>query len=295
MKFANEFIGVRILDMDVIKRKYSFLLILGLASILLSCKTNPPSSPEDIVPTGNVILNLRIVPAPEFSAANKVVLLEDFANVSCDPCVVSNRIIESLSNYTYGRSKLVVVKFPTDFPSSSDPFYLENKAACDKRMEYYQILFAPTTILDGVTRPISTDSASVKAAIDTRLSTTPRFDVAISGNLEGDYVIDVAIALLDTVGINLDEIVIHSVITETDIEFDQAPGSNGERKFFDVLRLMFPSNDGEALRNLINAGEISYEFKDALLSNWNLEKINAVTFIQNTNTKEVFQTGSTFN
>ena len=294
MKFANEFLGAHT-NMDSFKKNIALFIILGIVSLFSSCKTNPPSAPEDIVPTGNVQLNLRIVPTPELSAASKVVLLEDFANVSCNPCVLSNRIIESLSNYTYGRSKLVVVKFPTDFPSSSDPFYLANTADCEKRMEYYQILFAPTTILDGVSRPISTDSASVKAAIDARLADTPRFEVNVTGTLEGDYVIDVSIALLDTVGINLDNIVIHSILTETDIEFEQAPGSNGETKFFDVMRLMFPSNDGEPIRNLINAGELSYEFKDALLSNWDLDKINTVTFIQNVNTKEVFQAGSTFN
>lgn len=281
--------------MDGFNKNIALLIILGMTFLFSSCKTNPPSSPEDIVPTGNVKLSLRIIPAPENPAVNKVVLLEDFANVSCDPCVLSNRIIESLSNFTYGRSKLVVVKFPTDFPSSSDPFYLENTAACDKRMEYYQILFAPTIILDGVSRPISTDSASVKAAIDTRLANTPRFEVTVTGTLEGDYVIDVSIALLDTLGINLDDVFIHTILTETDIEFEQAPGSNGEKRFFDVMRLMFPSNDGEPIRNLINAGELSYEFKDALLSNWNLDKINTVTFIQNVNTKEVFQAGSTFN
>ncbi|MBT8378241.1 MAG: hypothetical protein KJN64_03325 [Ignavibacteria bacterium] len=280
--------------MDFIKRRISFLLIPGLVYFLLSCKTNPPSSPADIVPTGNVQLNLKIVPAPEFPVANKVVLLEDFANVSCNPCVESNRIIESLSNYTYGRSKLVVIKFPTDFPSSSDPFYLSNTAACDRRMDYYQILFAPTTVIDGLSFPISTDSVSVKSAIDARLNITPRFDINVTGSLEGDYLINVSIALLDTIGIDLDDIVIHTALTETEIEFEQAPGSNGERKFFDVMRLMFPSNDGEPIRNLINAGEINYQFEDALLSNWNLEKINAVTFIQYVNTKEVFQSGSTF-
>ncbi|NNL22545.1 MAG: hypothetical protein HKO83_14590 [Ignavibacteriaceae bacterium] len=280
--------------MDFIKRRISFLLIPGLVYFLLSCKTNPPSSPADIVPTGNVQLNLEIVPAPEFPVANKVVLLEDFANVSCNPCVESNRIIESLSNYTYGRSKLAVIKFPTDFPSSSDPFYLSNTAACDRRMDYYQILFAPTTVIDGLSFPISTDSVSVKSAIDARLNITPRFDINVTGSLEGDYLINVSIALLDTIGIDLDDIVIHTALTETEIEFEQAPGSNGERKFFDVMRLMFPSNDGEPIRNLINAGEINYQFEDALLSNWNLEKINAVTFIQYVNTKEVFQSGSTF-
>ena len=35
-------------------------------------------------------------------------------------------------------------------------------------------------------------------------------------------------------------------------------------------------------------------FEDAMYSDWNLEKLNAVVFIQNAITKEVYQTGSTF-
>lgn len=274
--------------------KTSICAILCLLFLLLSCKTNPPSSPENIEPTGNVKLKVMLTAPGDFPQSNKVVLLEDFANVSCVPCVTSNRIIESLSNNTYGRSKLVVVKFPTDFPSPSDPFYLANSETSEARMSYYQILFAPTTIIDGVSRPVSTDSLSLKSAIDTRLAVSPRFRVEVNAAFEGDYLIDVSIAILDSSGINPDDLVIHSIITETDIEFDEAPGSNGEKKFYDVMRLMLPSLSGEPLRNLINNGEINYEFQDALLSNWNLEKINTVVFIQNVNTKEVFQTGSTF-
>jgi hypothetical protein len=75
------------------------------------------------------------------------VLLEDFANVSCDPCVISNKIIESLTKYTYGPEKLVAIKYPTNFPSPNDPFYLANTEDCDARMGYYNIFFAPTTIV----------------------------------------------------------------------------------------------------------------------------------------------------
>ncbi len=281
--------------MDISKEKLIFSLVFIISLIFASCKTNPPSSPEPIVPTGNVKLNLQLAPAPDFSQTEKVVLLEDFANVSCIPCVTSNRIIESLANYSYGRDKLAVVKFPTNFPSPNDPFYLSNKEACDSRISYYSIFAAPTTIIDGQATFFSlSDSAAVKAEIDSRLALTSRFNITVGGSLEGDYVINVSISLIDTTGINLDDIVIHSIITETDIEFEQAPGSNGEKKFFDVMRLMLPSINGEPLRNLINSNEILYEFKDALLSSWNLENINCIVYLQNVNTREVFQAGSTF-
>ena len=269
------------------------IFLLSVAVILISCNTNPPTSLE-IVPTGNIVLNFSVDNSASISVANKVVLLEDFANVSCVPCVISNKIIESLTEVTYGRSKLVAVKFPTNFPAPNDLFYLAAKEICDARISYYNVFFAPTTVIDGILKPISTDSNSVKAAVDSRLSITPRFNINVAATLEGDYSVDVNVKFVDTSSINMSDLVIHTVLTETDIEFEQAPGSNGETKFYDVTRLMLPTKDGTPIRQLIDQGELTFTFEDALLSSWNLEKLNFVVFIQNKSTKEVYQTGSTF-
>ena len=272
-------------------KQLTFLAVLTL--LVIGCKTNPPTSP-DITPTGNVTLNIKVDNSLSVTAASKVVLIEDFANVSCNPCVTSNIIIEKLTNETYGRNRLVAVKFPTNFPAPNDLFYLAAKEICDSRISYYNVFFAPTTVIDGVLKPISTDSTSVKAAIDSRLSVTPRFDVKINATLEGDYIINVNVKFIDTTAINMNDLILHTVLTETDIEFEQAPGSNGETKFFDVTRLMLPTREGGSLRQLIDQGELSFQFEDELLSSWDLEKINTVVFIQDKNSKEIFQTGSTF-
>ena len=272
-------------------KQLTFLAVLTL--LVIGCKTNPPTSP-DITPTGNVTLNIKVDNSLSVTAASKVVLIEDFANVSCNPCVTSNIIIEKLTNETYGRNRLVAVKFPTNFPAPNDLFYLAAKEICDSRISYYNVFFAPTTVIDGVLKPISTDSTSVKAAIDSRLSVTPRFDVKINATLEGDYIINVNVKFIDTTAINMNDLILHTVLTETDIEFEQAPGSNGETKFFDVTRLMLPTKEGGSLRQLIDQGELSFQFEDALLSSWDLEKINTIVFIQDKTSKEIFQTGSTF-
>lgn len=270
-------------------KQLSYLVVLII--LMVSCKTNPPTSP-DITPTGNVTLNLMVDNGLNVLDANKVVLIEDFANVSCIPCVASNKVIEAVS-HSYGPTKLTVIKFPTNFPSPYDPFYLANEEICDERMNYYNIIAAPTTILDGTTRLYSlTDTTTLKSAIDAKLSSSPRFGINVTKNFEGDYIINASISTIDTNGINLNDLIIYCVVTETDIEFEQAPGSNGETKFFDVIRLMLPSTAGTSVRQLIDQGELSFQFNDALLSSWNLENINAVVFIQDKNSKEVFQSGS---
>jgi len=222
------------------------------------------------------------------------ILLEDFANVSCNPCVASNQIIESLTKYTYGPEKLVAIKYPTNFPSPNDPFYLANSEDCDARMLYYNISFAPTTIVDGILYPISTDSVSVKSAIDQRLQKNPQFRIHVSDNIIGStYFTTVTIKVEDGSGINFSDLVLHTVLTETDIEFATPPGSNGETKFFDVMRVMMPSNTGESLDGISQIEEVVFDRQTEIGASWVTNKLHTIAFIQNVVTSEVYQAGST--
>ena len=225
----------------------------------------------------------------------KVVLLEDFANVSCIPCVQTNKITESLINNTYGHSKLIAVKYPTNWPSPVDPFYLANSAACDLRISYYSIQIAPTIIIDGTHRPISTDSISIKEAVDQQLQQTSRFSLDVSDSIAGsNYFITVTVMVLDGSGLDFSNIVLHTVVTETDIEFATPPGSNGETKFYDVMRVMMPTNTGESLNGMSQTEEVVYQWQTSINPIWNVNKLNTVAFIQNVSTKVVYQAGSTF-
>jgi hypothetical protein len=270
---------------------YIFSIIVILLS---SCKTNPPVSPPENRISGKIFLNIDFNFTPQSKAVSKVVLLEDFANVSCVPCVTSNKIIESLTRHTYGPSKLIAVKFPTYFPAPNDPFYLANKPDCDSRISYYNIFFAPTTIIDGLLRPTSTDSNSIKQNIDTRLAINPAFEILTDDEfIGGSYYINIQINVL-TGGIDFSNLVLHTVVLESEIEFESAPGSNGETKFYDVMRVMLPSNEGISLSEVQQSGIISLEIEGDLRELWNTLKLNTVVYIQNTSTKEVLQAGSTF-
>lgn len=228
-------------------------------------------------------------------ASNKTVLLEDFANVSCVPCVTSNRIIEQLTNNTFSRKKLVAIKYATNFPSPVDPFYLANGPDCNSRMGYYNILFAPTTIVDGTLRPISTDSNDVKNKIYSELAKIPQFIIDVSANTNGsNYIINISIDVKDVSNIDFSKLVLHTVVTETNIEFATPPGSNGETKFYDVMRKMLPDNQGESLASINQAGIFNFQRQLTLNSSWIQSNINTVVFIQNKDTKEIFQAGSTF-
>ena len=267
--------------------KFLFFII---PILLIGCETNPPTEPISLK-TGEVKIEISLTEDNSISS-DRIILLEDFANVSCVPCVTSNKIIRSILN-SYGSERVVAVKFPTNFPSPVDPFYLSGKQFCDFRMTFYNILFAPTIILDGITRPTPTDSNSIKQAINSRLTVAPDINITVSKTaINGGLLFNVDIKVKDKNLFNLDELFIRSALVESEIEFAQPPGSNGETKFYDVLRVLFPSNEGIPLSSLNTSN--SYQFENAIDTVWNTDNLEAVVFIQSSVNKEVQQTGSSF-
>ncbi len=218
---------------------------------------------------------------------SKIVLVSDFANVSCDPCVISNKIIHSLESGAY-RNKIVVLKYSTYWPCSTDPFYLAAKQECDSRISFYNVMTAPTIWVDGIKKPVPTDSNKIKEAIDEQLSKTPRFGIRVTKNISGDNLqANVKVTFIDTAGLDFSNLVLHVVVVESEIEFSSPPGSNGETKFYHVVRDMLPAHDGEGL----SKAETEYQRGTTCNAVWNKSKINVAAFIQNKATREVYQTG----
>jgi hypothetical protein len=264
------------------------ILILFLAIFFVSCETNPPTQPISLK-IGEVKIEITLTEDNNITT-DRITLLEDFANVSCTPCVTSNKLIQSILA-SYGSDKVVSVKFPTNFPSPVDPFYLAGKSFCDYRMSYYNILFAPTIIFDGTVRPTPTDSNSIKQALNTRLALPTNFDLSVTKTIDnGGLLLAVNIKVKNKSSLNLDELLLRCAIVESEIEYAQAPGSNGETKFYDVLRVLFPSNEGVSLSSLGTTQ--TYQFENAIDTVWNINKLEAVVFIQNSSNKEIQQIGS---
>ena len=252
---------------------------------------NSSSQQVEIIKDSLISLNVIL----QEISPNTVVLLEDFANVSCVPCVNSNRIIESLTNVRYGHSKLVAIKYPTNFPSPNDPFYLANTTDCNSRINYYSVFFAPTTVIDGLLKPTSTDSLEVIAAIDQRLTKLLQFQMDVSSTIVGsEYLITVTLKVLNGAGVDFSNCVLHTVVTETNIEFSTPPGSNGETKFYDVMRTMLPSNAGQSLIGISQMEEVEFQVQTTINQSWVVSNLHVIAFIQNVITKEVYQAYSTF-
>ena len=196
--------------------------------------------------------HLEMVPA----GLKKTVLLENFSNIGCAPCVVPNKILKNFQSYI-PKTDLVIIKYPTNFPSPNDIFYIANKTDNNVRMAYYNIMIAPSIIIDGVLWPTASDSNSIKERINTRLSEKAIFSmkVDVSGsNFAGEIEIRVQIVSFADSLINFNNLDLKIAVIENDLNFSTPPGSNGETEFSNVMRKMIPDSYGTQL-NKMNFGE----------------------------------------
>jgi hypothetical protein len=267
------------------------ILTLFVIIFLSSCETKPPTDPNKVVlKTGEVLVEINFSQNSNLNT-EKIIQLEDFANVSCTPCLISNKIIESISRNSELGRRVNVIKFPTNFPSPVDPMYLTAKPFCDYRMSFYQILFAPTIIVDGISRPVPTDSNQIKQAIEQRLQTATNFSIVVTSLVENNgQKIIINIETNNISSPELENLRLRVALVEKEINFSTPPGSNGETKFYDVLRTLLPSNDGFLLSDL--KGSHSFLFENVIDSTWNLQSLTPIGFIQDNNTKEIVQSSS---
>ena len=239
------------------------------------------SNSRDIIIGDQILQNIYIeLVASNF---NKVILIEDFANVSCDPCVISNRILRDVEKEM--GDKIAVIKYSTNFPSPSDPFYLGAKAFNDARMSYYNILFAPTIIIDGIERPIPTDSSAVNTAVSQRFSDEVLFSIEVKDSISNSTMFIDVDATATNSSINISDYRLYAVILEETINYNDPPGSNGETEFYNVMRSILPDNSGAVLSN--SNGSNNFNFSSQILNSWNINELSAVVFIQNIETGEI--------
>ena len=216
------------------------------------------------------------------------VLLEDFANVSCDPCVESSLILNKLLSSRYTNDKLIVIRYATNFPSPNDPFYLANSSMNDNRIGMYNVLFAPTTVVDGVEKPIATDSVSIIDAVDSRLSVHTSFSINnLSLSITSDSISVSGNLIMPSSGYENNKLFI--ALIRKEVVYQTPPGSNGETVFRDVAFAFIPNNNGISLTDLnLNNNSAAFEYKIENTFTEPADNIAAVLFIQDIISKEVY-------
>ena len=216
----------------------------------------------------------------------RILLLESFTNTGCGPCAMYNPGMDAL--IANNRDKVVAIKYHVNWPSSADPMYLHNTSDNGSRVSYYGVNSVPHVVVDGnrfsgnsgdITQSIIDQLSVIESPMELRLSweLNEALD-AITIHVIGRASSDIQGSLKLYVG-----------VIEKEIHFNSAPGPNGEKDFYDVMKKLLPNSGGQSLGSLEANGYFAYTFTWQLANIYNMDQLDAIAWVQNSNTKEVYQ------
>ena len=220
-------------------------------------------------------------------AAQRIVLLETFTNVSCGPCADANPVTHDFVTQ-YGNQLVLNLQYHVNWPSATDPFYLRAPDENNGRRTYYGVNAVPDLYTDGMDVPAPGSYNGLVAAVGERLSTPSPLTILVTTEVVGDQItVDAEVTAVDEVPGS--DLVVHIALTEPYVNFPTPPGSNGETDFHYTMRDMLPSVGGTPL-SITNGQTVNISETGTLDPAW--VDVYAVVWVQNNATKEVLQAAS---
>jgi hypothetical protein len=236
--------------------------------------------PTTVIKDNEVVLN-------EILEIQPVVLLEAFGSVNCAPCAEATEALHEFSNAN-NENTFVILEYFVKW-SGNDPFYSDTEEDSDTRTEFYTgnpwPFFIPFLKANGVDVDDPKDVTSIQSEYQNRIDAHQlKPAISISKGFENDVlevVIEVANSSDENFSANLNLFV---GIIENDIQFAEAPGSNGVSHFDYVFRGFVTTVNGVALPSDQNGftwqGSMNW-------GDWVYQNSRVIAFVQNMNTKHV--------
>ncbi len=238
---------------------------------------------------------LLAISVSAFSQSQRLVLFEEFTQASCPPCATQNPAFNALLNAN--ATKCTSIKYQTSWPGY-DPMNLHNPGDVATRVSFYGVSGVPYSVMDGT--PLSGSSYlgapanTTQAKIDAEYAVPSPFELTINQQLSaGNDTIFVTVLGKATAAVS-GALIAQVAVIEKHIHFNSAPGSNGEKDFYNVMKKMLPSASGTALPTTFEVGDyFILQFAWKLANVYQISELSVVGFIQNVTTKAVQQAANT--
>ena len=234
-----------------------------------------------------LIASLLMLFSLKISAQNeRILLFECFTNTSCGPCAQQNPALDALINANADR--VAAIKYHMNWPGANDPMYLHNTADNNARRGVYNVSSVPHTVVDGI-RYANVPSGLNQNTVNNWLNIESPFEMRLS------YEVDEA---ANTITVHVlgrasqavpGSVKLYVGVIEREIHYNSAPGSNGERDFYSVMKKLLPSSSGISIGDVEAGSYFAYTFSWELANVYNNDQLNAIAWLQNINTKEVYQ------
>ena len=234
-----------------------------------------------------ILASLLMLLSLKINAQNeRILLFECFTNASCGPCASQNPALDALIDANADR--IAAIKYHMNWPGANDPMYLHNPNDNNARRGVYNINSVPHTVVDG-TRYSGLPSGLNQNTVNQWLTVESPFEMLLS------YEVDEAANII-TVHVmgRASESVPGNIklfvgVIEKEIHYNTAPGTNGEKDFYSVMKKLLPTSSGITLDQVQAGSYFAYSFTWELANVYNNDQLDAIAWIQNQDTRVVYQ------
>lgn len=239
-----------------------------------------------------VILILFSVSALQ-AQARKIVLLEEATSATCNPCALYNPGLQSFLSKNLGG--IISVRYHAWWPNATplDPMYLLNTTDNRNRIYYYSINSVPTYVLDGTKYGGPSDTELIRSQMLERMREPAPAEIYITTDRGYDS-LRTQIEVVPQFDPGVSNLVLRAAIIERLVTYVNAPGTNGEKQFGDVMRKMLPDGDGSPITGFKVGDTLRFAFTQAVDPDWIPEDLSVVAWLQNEDTKEILQANIDF-
>ena len=216
----------------------------------------------------------------------RVLLFECFTNTSCPPCAQQNPALDALIDANGDR--IAAIKYHMSWPGPNDPMYLHNTADNDARRGVYNVNAVPHTVVDGIrfsNQPGYLNQSSVNnwLAIESPLELRLAYELDETAGIITVHVMGRASTAI------AGSCKLYVGVIEKEIHYNSAPGSNGERDFYSVMKKLLPSATGTYIGEMAEGDYFAYTFSWEWVNVYNVDQLDAIAWVQNQNSREVYQ------
>ena len=226
----------------------------------------------------------RTINIHEYLPKRQLALLESFSSINCGSCAIVAPVLRQMIEKD-AEHYAMIYYHPLAYEGS--PLYLFNPQDQTARKELYDITYTPVSAIG--TTYFGGSFEVTPELLDIEGSKFSPF------NIQGSYHINENIlhaeleleAFVASAETNFSLLV---TVIENEVHFESAPGSNGEKEFFYVMRSFLPNANGTLLSDFDSGNllEHSFEYNMNELA-INQEKISVLAFMQDLESLEILQ------
>ncbi len=236
-----------------------------------------------------LLLTLIFAQSLSFGQAQRRVMVESFTQASCDPCAAQNPGFNQLMFNNW--DKVVLLKYQTSWPGT-DPMNDQNPTQVRTRVDYYGVTGVPNVHIDGTLDAGTSGSVTqsqVNNAYDDPTPLEMELTHELSRGLDSIYISGVIRNVSDNV-FNATNTVLHCAVLEEEILFDSSPGSTNEKDFYNVMRLMIPSDNGAPIDDIAAGDSLVFEYAVPLPKYiYGYDQIAVAAFVQSNGNRRIHQ------